>query len=204
MSTFSTSKAISARPIRGKLHPSRRPAPARQVQAHIAQQVESGRFTPRNQHLANTTGGCPRINDSGAEFFADDSRPVILFDGACNLCNGGVQFVLDWDTAATFRFASLQSDAGRALLKRSGRAPEDISSIVLVSKQRHWIKSTAVLKIAEELKAPVPVLSALLQPIPGFVRDSVYKFVSEYRYSIFGEANQCRMMIPEWRARFLY
>lgn len=83
-------------------------------------------------------------------------------------------------------------------------AAEDISSIVLVSKQRHWTKSTAVLKISEELKAPVPVLSALLLPVPGIVRDEVYKFVSTHRYTIFGEANQCRMMIPEWRTRFLY
>lgn len=219
------------------------------LQAHILQPVESTRFVSgdaSDASLANTPGGCPRVNDSGSEYFSDeDSRPVILFDGACNLCNGGVQFVLDWDKESVFRFASLQSEAGKALLKRSGRAPgvpalvrnssilsacmhgystsgccsfwfhvagltsrhncvEDISSIVLVTKQRHWIKSTAVLKIAEELKAPVPVLSALLQPIPGFVRDSVYKVVSTHRYSIFGEANQCRMMIPEWRARFLY
>lgn len=97
-----------------------------------------------------------------------------------------------------------RSKCSRAVLTACVHDAEDITSIVLVTKQRHWIKSTAVLKIAEELKAPVPVLSAFLQPIPGFVRDSVYKVVSEYRYSIFGEANQCRMMIPEWRARFLY
>lgn len=201
-------KAATTAAYCGRLRVPLGAAPSRQVQAHILQPVESTRFVSgdaSDASLANTPGGCPRVNDSGSEYFSDeDSRPVILFDGACNLCNGGVQFVLDWDKESVFRFASLQSEAGKALLKRSGRAPEDISSIVLVTKQRHWIKSTAVLKIAEELKAPVPVLSALLQPIPGFVRDSVYKVVSTHRYSIFGEANQCRMMIPEWRARFLY
>lgn len=34
------------------------------------------------------------------------------------------------------RFAALQSEAGRALLLRSGRAPDDISSLVLVEKDR--------------------------------------------------------------------
>jgi hypothetical protein len=29
--------------------------------------------------------------------FEDDQRPVILFDGICNLCNGGVNFALDHD-----------------------------------------------------------------------------------------------------------
>lgn len=94
------------------------------MQAHIVQPVDSNRFVSGDESLANTPGGCPRANDSGSEYFsAEDTRPVILFDGACNLCNGGVQFVLDWDNEAVFRFASLQSEAGRALLKRSGRSP---------------------------------------------------------------------------------
>lgn len=47
-------------------------------------------------------------------------------------CNGGVNFMLDWDKDGTFRLAALQSPAGRRLLQRSGRAPDDLSSIVLV------------------------------------------------------------------------
>ena len=50
--------------------------------------------------------------------FALDARPIILFDGVCNLCNGGVNFMLDWDTASVYRFAALQSTAGRRLLQR--------------------------------------------------------------------------------------
>ena len=57
--------------------------------------------------------------------FATDERPVILYDGVCNLCNGGVNFMLDFDLPkddrGTFRFAALQSNVGRALLQRSGR-----------------------------------------------------------------------------------
>jgi hypothetical protein len=29
--------------------------------------------------------------------FTHDDRPIILFDGKCNLCNGGVNFALDHD-----------------------------------------------------------------------------------------------------------
>ena len=56
--------------------------------------------------------------------------------GVCNLCNAGVNFMLDWDRAGAFRLAALQSAAGRALLQRSGRDPSDISSIVLVTPKR--------------------------------------------------------------------
>lgn len=80
---------------------------------------------------------------------------------------------------------------------------EDISSIVLVNKARHWTKSQAVLHISRDLKAPFPVLQAILQPIPGFVRDTVYELVANNRYNLFGEADSCRMMLPEWRDRFL-
>lgn len=33
----------------------------------------------------------------GDKFFDGDDRPVILFDGVCNFCNGWVNFVLDND-----------------------------------------------------------------------------------------------------------
>ena len=39
--------------------------------------------------------------------FAEDKRPVILFDGACNLCHGGVNFALDHDTTGGFCCSSL-------------------------------------------------------------------------------------------------
>src|SRR5208282_2040504 len=38
---------------------------------------------------------------------------VILYDGVCGLCNRGVRFVLKRDRKGVFRFASLQSSAGR-------------------------------------------------------------------------------------------
>jgi predicted DCC family thiol-disulfide oxidoreductase YuxK len=68
---------------------------------------------------------------------------VILFDGVCNLCNGGVNLALDLDPPGELRFAALQSSAGRALLRRSGRDASDISSIVLVERDRSYVKSGA-------------------------------------------------------------
>lgn len=36
------------------------------------------------------------------DVFKKDKRPVILFDGVCNLCNGGVNFALDNDSVGKF------------------------------------------------------------------------------------------------------
>nr|XP_025611121.1 DCC family protein At1g52590, chloroplastic isoform X2 [Arachis hypogaea]XP_025673055.1 DCC family protein At1g52590, chloroplastic isoform X2 [Arachis hypogaea] len=99
-------------------------------------------------------------------FFLQDKRPIMLFDGVCNLCNGGVKFVRDNDRNKTIRYEALQSEAGKMLLKRSGRAPDDISSVVLVEKDRSYIKSEAVLKIMEYIDLPFPQLAALLKLVP--------------------------------------
>lgn len=59
--------------------------------------------------------------------FEKDDRPVLLYDGVCNMCNGFVNLFLDIDTDEKFRFSALQSQTGRALLALSGRSPDDIS-----------------------------------------------------------------------------
>ncbi|MED6120488.1 hypothetical protein PIB30_021354 [Stylosanthes scabra] len=99
-------------------------------------------------------------------FFLQDKRPIMLFDGVCNLCNGGVKFVRDNDRNKTIRYEALQSEAGKMLLRRSGRAPDDISSVVLVEKDRSYIKSEAVLKIMEYIDLPFPQLAVLLKLVP--------------------------------------
>lgn len=87
--------------------------------------------------------------------------------------------MLDWDKEGVVRLAALQSPAGRQLLVRCGRQPQDISSIVFVEKDRCSIKSEAVLRIADRLKTPpLPFLASLALPVPTFVRDAVYDQVN--------------------------
>lgn len=140
---------------------------------------------------------------AGDEIFAADARPVILFDGVCNLCNGGVNFMLDWDREGLFRFAALQSDAGRELLVRSGRHPTDISSIVLVEQEASFIKADAVLRIAQSLQAPLPLVAAALGSLPRLVKDPVYDVIAGNRYTIFGRSNSCRLSDARFSERFI-
>ena len=142
----------------------------------------------------------------GDAVFAVDKRPVILFDGICNLCNGGVNFVLDFDRSAKgdFRFAGLQSECGRELLQRSGRRPDDISSIVLVYEDRSYVRSEAVLRIGRGLR--LPLLSDLTRPamfVPAPIRDGVYNVVAKNRYNLFGKAQSCRLSDDRFEERFV-
>ena len=79
---------------------------------------------------APSAPAAPRASSAGdaspsVDYFATDKRPVILFDGVCNLCNGGVNFALDMDPPGKLRFAALQSTAGRARCSVARADPDD-------------------------------------------------------------------------------
>ncbi|KAG2729290.1 hypothetical protein I3843_01G237600 [Carya illinoinensis] len=131
--------------------------------------------------------------EATSSFFEQDARPIMLFDGVCNLCNGGVRFVRENDRNRRIRFEPLQSDAGKKLLRRSGRAPDDISSVVLVEKDRSYIKSEAVLKIMDYIDIPFPQLAFFLQFVPQFIRDIAYDNVADNRYTFFGRSESCEI-----------
>ncbi|KAL2928297.1 hypothetical protein RDABS01_028797 [Bienertia sinuspersici] len=134
---------------------------------------------------------------STSNFFNTDSRPIMLYDGVCNLCNGGVKFVRDNDQNKKIRYEALQSEAGKKLLRRSGRAPDDISSVVLVEKERSYIKSEAVLKIMEYIDLPFPQLAFFLKLVPLFVRDIAYDNLANNRYNIFGKSDTCEIYVDQ-------
>eukprot|EP00540_Astrosyne_radiata_P015485 CAMPEP_0116851662 /NCGR_PEP_ID=MMETSP0418-20121206/16857_1 /TAXON_ID=1158023 /ORGANISM="Astrosyne radiata, Strain 13vi08-1A" /LENGTH=198 /DNA_ID=CAMNT_0004483729 /DNA_START=1186 /DNA_END=1782 /DNA_ORIENTATION=- len=128
------------------------------------------------------------------DVFKDDKRPIILFDGQCNLCNGGVNFAIDHDPKGAFRFVSLQSKVGQSLLRRSGREADDISSIVLcMADGSAHTESDAILNIARGLNGPwFPIFGNVGLLTPRFVRDGFYHVVAKNRYR-FGEYDECRI-----------
>lgn len=73
--------------------------------------------------------------------------PVIVFDGICVLCNGWVRFLLRHDRAGRYRFAAMQSEAGRTLLARHGLDPDDPASFLLVDGDHAWTDSDAIQRV---------------------------------------------------------
>jgi len=131
--------------------------------------------------------------------------PIILFDGVCNLCNSAVLWVIARDRRAVFRFASLQSAAGRlAIEERIGaaaaaRLPD---SVVLLDERGLHTRSTAALRIARHLGFPWSI-ATIWFVLPRFLRDPVYDFVSKRRYRWFGKKDACMVPTPALRTRFL-
>lgn len=131
-----------------------------------------------------------------------DDEAVILFDGVCNLCSGFVQFVLPRDTEEKYRFASLQSDAGQALLAEHDLPTDELESVVLIEDGESYVKSAAVIQIAAGLGGAYRLLSPF-RYVPAAVRDRVYDFVADHRYKWFGKKDRCMMPSGDVQSRFL-
>jgi predicted DCC family thiol-disulfide oxidoreductase YuxK len=130
------------------------------------------------------------------------NHPIVLFDGVCNLCSGSVQFILKRDPQARFRFASLQSEAGRSLMTEHGLNPDALSSVVVIEDGRAFQESSAALRIARHLPGAWKLLR-VFAVIPRPIRDAVYRLIARNRYRWFGKTEACWLPTPELRARFL-
>lgn len=132
-----------------------------------------------------------------------ENKKIVLFDGVCNLCNGAVTFIIKHDKKDVFRFASLQSELGKKLIKERGMDPDQLESIILIEPGKaYYKKSTAALEIAKDLSGGYSLLKNFLFLPQGF-RDVVYDFISNNRYKWFGKKESCMIPTPELKAKFL-
>lgn len=128
---------------------------------------------------------------------------MVLFDGVCNLCNASVNWVIDRDHGKAFRFVPLQTPAGRAIVERIGRDPNELSTLVAVEAGEHSIRSDAALRVGRRLGPPWSRFAAAARFLPRPVRDLGYRFVAASRYRVFGKRAACRVPTPELQSRFL-
>jgi predicted DCC family thiol-disulfide oxidoreductase YuxK len=131
-----------------------------------------------------------------------NNPPVILFDGLCNFCNAGINFIVRQDKKKVFRFAALQSEAGQKLLKEYGLPAEGFESFILIDKKVYQ-KSAAGLNVYGKLPWYWK-WTQLAWIAPGFMRDAVYNWVARNRYKWFGKRDTCMIPTPETRSRFLF
>jgi predicted DCC family thiol-disulfide oxidoreductase YuxK len=129
-------------------------------------------------------------------------RDILLFDGICNLCNGLVLFIIKRDKTGKFNFAALQSDSGSQLLNRFGLNNNELKSLVLITGDAYFLKSTAVLKLLRDLGGIWKVFYIFIV-IPRPIRDFVYDMISRSRYKLFGKREVCMIPTPELQSRFL-
>jgi predicted DCC family thiol-disulfide oxidoreductase YuxK len=132
-----------------------------------------------------------------------EPQKIILFDGICNLCNGSVIFVLKWEKQPIFKFASIQSEAGRELLKWCGLSSDYTEAVIFIDNGKIYLGSSAALKIGQGLKFPWSSLASLGLIVPKFIRDRIYAQIAQHRYQWFGKRDVCMIPTQNLKARFL-
>ena len=144
----------------------------------------------------------------GGEGDADadaDGRPgadIIVFDGVCALCNGWVDFLLARDRRQRYRFAAMQTAAGRRLLAAHGLDPDDPASFLLLDGQGALTDTDAIARVLSGLGGAWRV-AALGRLLPRALRDRLHRLVARNRYRLFGRREACRMPEAAQRHRFL-
>jgi predicted DCC family thiol-disulfide oxidoreductase YuxK len=131
-----------------------------------------------------------------------ESKAIVLFDGECKFCNGSVNFIIERDKDAYFKFAPNQSDFAQDLLKKYQIDKANIDSLVLVEDERVYLYSTAALRISRKLDGLWSMFYGFII-IPQFIRNAAYKLFAKYRIKLFGKQDACMMPTAEIRERFL-
>jgi predicted DCC family thiol-disulfide oxidoreductase YuxK len=133
---------------------------------------------------------------------AAGGHPVMVFDGACNLCHVWVAFALARDPDGRLRFLAIQSPPGQAFLERNRLPTETFESFYLVEDGAILQKSRGFLRMVRYLRRPWPWL-AQFAILPAWLLDPLYDLIARNRYRWFGRRELC--LVPDLGApdRFL-
>lgn len=126
---------------------------------------------------------------------------LLLFDGKCNYCNRWVNFVIKHDKKKNFRFAALQSDAGKKLLSEF-KIPEEEDSVVLIVDNNVYLKSSAGLRIMKHIQGIYSILYIFII-VPPFIRNFFYNIIARNRYNWWVKREECMMPAEQVKDRFL-
>ncbi|WP_442889272.1 thiol-disulfide oxidoreductase DCC family protein [Congregicoccus parvus] len=145
----------------------------------------------------------PAVERPRSEDAWPPTRPVLLFDGVCHLCQRTVQFVVRRERAPELLFCPLQSEAGKRLLREGGLETDYRDSLVVWERGRVLTASDAALAIARRLRAPWR-WAGVLCVLPRNWRDAVYALIARRRYRWFGRDDAvCPLPDAAARARVL-
>lgn len=126
----------------------------------------------------------------------------MFFDGVCNLCNHSVQFIIRHDPKQYFKFASIQSDFAKEILKPFHIDTTAFQSIIYLEEGKVYQYSDAVLHIAKHLNKGYKFFYTF-RFVPRFIRDALYKFIANNRYKWMGKKEACMIPTPTLKERFL-
>lgn len=125
---------------------------------------------------------------------------IIFFDGVCNLCNGFINFVFQYNDNSTLKVASLQGETAKKHLTQADI--NNLSSVIYLRNGKKYYQSSAVLYVLKDMGGIFQIFFPLII-LPSFFRDVCYDLIAKNRYRLFGKKDHCRLPTPDERERFL-
>ncbi len=125
---------------------------------------------------------------------------LVLFDGFCHVCSGGVHFLLTRDRTGIFAYVPCQSPWGNELMARFGIDRDFAESFAVVDKGRILFKSDAA--IAALRRLPFWRWTGVAWLVPRLIRDPLYDLLARNRYKWFGKRDHCLVLPPGVTRRF--
>lgn len=107
------------------------------------------------------------------------NEKIIIYDGSCLLCNGFIRFVIKRDAKKSIMFKPNK-------FLTNNQYGESIKYLV---NGTELSKSDAFLKIVSDLGGIWLIFSKICIVVPKIIRDSIYDFVADNRYNIFGKSS---------------
>ena len=128
-------------------------------------------------------------------------KPLLLFDGVCNLCAYEVQFLISHDPEGNLMFTSQQSEKGQAILKKFNLEHLTSQTVVLIDNNLVFTKSRAIVRTFKYLEG-FWYYGYYFKIIPSFISDFFYQFVAANRFRWFGKKEACWIPTKALRQRF--
>lgn len=128
-------------------------------------------------------------------------KPIVFFDGVCNLCDKFVQLIIKQDPKKKIRFTTLQSDIGKQTLAQHNLSTK-LKTVIVLHKGQVYTHSDAALETFKILGGKWALLY-IFKIIPKFIRNAIYDWIAANRYKWFGKKKSCMMPTPDIKERFL-
>lgn len=109
-----------------------------------------------------------------------DIPAIVYIDGECNLCSQLSLFFLRRSESLGVSFALLQEHP--EIVSMTGK----LNTIVIQVDKEYYIGGRAILYLISRMKFPYPILGRILNLLPNFIIEGVYRITVSIRYKFWG------------------
>jgi predicted DCC family thiol-disulfide oxidoreductase YuxK len=124
------------------------------------------------------------------ESVASCADRVVVYDGYCHVCSGGVRFLERFQATPPFLLLPTQSVQGRQLLARHDIDPDDPSTFLVLDQGRVYTASDASIHMLIAMGGAWR-LAHVARIVPRRWRDAAYRLLARNRYRWFGRRATC-------------